>query len=303
MNTSKNLLSSDLCERRAWYSLRWAAPFLAPKEILYLAVEHGLCSIGDAGEAAESHAMDLCVDPGVDTSEEDLLGLAQHIASLANFLAWLLRGSQPPYKRPEPISLPDRTPWTSGAFLNGSETHLRRVVLVDRWDSWAQLALERSWDVAGECSVYGVGMDCVIVELGSLRKGRWSNPFTRAYRHPVAKTLRFKKRDGDDFGSTWIKVERENDKASREDWLDAMGDDGVLAESIHVLSMEAPQRGSAIIALAQSKLERIRAAGEPPEENLSMCYDRIHPCPFRACCPRGLEPGPETGFVPTSSFL
>ena len=300
MNSARILRNNDLCERRAWYSLRWKPPFLSPRAILIDAVEHGLCSTGEPGEAAEAKAMDLAVNPGIDTAETDMLGLAQHVASLANFLAWLLRGSQMPYKRPEPISLPDGTLWTSGAFLSPTETHLRRVVLVDRWDSWAQLSLERSWDVAGECAVYGVGMDCVVVEIGALRNGRWSNPFTCGLRHPVSKTLRFKKRDGDDFGSTWVRVEREKDSATREEWLDAMADDGVLADLIHVHTV-APERIGAILHLAESKLARIGEAGEPPE-NLSICFSRVNPCPFRSCCPRALEPGPETGFVPRTSL-
>jgi hypothetical protein len=143
-------------------------------------------------------------------------------------------------------------------------------------------------------------MDCLIVEIGSLRDGRWSNAFTRGYRHPVSKTLRFRKRDGDDFGSTWVKVEREHDSASREDWLDAMTEDGVLAEAVHVHSV-AQNRVPEILALAQVKMARIREAQEPPEENLTACFTRINPCPFRSCCPRGTEPSPEAGFVQITS--
>jgi hypothetical protein len=159
------------------------------------------------------------------------------------------------------------------------------------------MALERSWDVAGECAAYGVGMDCLIIEIGALRNGRWSNPLTRAYRHPVSKSLRFKRRDGDDFGSTWERVERENDKATREEWLDAMTDDGVLPDVVQVHSVGVSERAADWCNIALTKLRRIREAQEPPEESPSMCFDRIHPCPFRACCPRGLEPSPELGFV------
>ena len=301
MNSAKLLLSSDLCLRRAWYSLRWRPPFLSPKEILYRAIEHGLGAAGDAGEAAEAHAMDLCVDPGLDTAETDLLGLATHIGAFANLLAWLLQGTGA-WKRPDPAILPDGSPWDSGAFLSATETHLRRVVLVDRWDSWAQLALERSWDVLGECSIYGVGMDCLIVEIGSLRDGRWSNAFTRGYRHPVSKTLRFRKRDGDDFGSTWVKVEREHDSASREDWLDATTEDGVLAEAVHVHQVQPTEAESRLaVDVAQRRIAAVTQPTSAPDPNLSVCFDRIRTCPFRSCCPRGLEPSPETGFVQITS--
>jgi len=295
------MLSDDLCARRAWYGLRWQAPFLTPKQILVSAVDHGLLASGDAGEAAETYALDLCVNPGLDTAEPDMLAVAEHIASFANLLAWTLQGTGGPWKRPEAIRLPDGSPWTTGAFLSPTETHLRRVVLLDRWDAWAETALERGWDTAGECSVYGAPMDCLIVEIGAMRNGRWGNPFTRGYRHPVSKTLRFRKRDGEDFGSTWSKVEREHESASREEWLGTLTEDGILAETIHVHQVPVPERSGAILHLAQSRLARIREAGEPPEENLSMCFSRMNPCPFRSCCPRGEEPSESLGFTRITS--
>lgn len=298
--TTAQLLNSDLCSLRAWYSERWKPPFLTPKQILIHAVEHGLMAEGDAGEAAEAKAMDLCVDPGLDTAETDLLGVASHISSFANFLGWVVRGQQPAYKRPEPVTLPDGTLWQSGAFLSAPETHLRRVVLLNRWDGWTQSALERSWEVLGETAVYGVGIDLIIIEVGSLRNGRWHNAFTKAFRHPVAKTLRFRKRDGEDFGSNWVAVEREHDSATREEWLDSMTEDGVLADLLYVHSVGVPENRPAILQLAQTKLARLKR--EKPEENLTACFDRINPCPYRSTCPRGLEPSNATGFVAITSF-
>jgi hypothetical protein len=302
MNNARTLLNSDLCPRRAWYSLRWSPPCLSAKEILYRSVEFGLQSTDDAGEAAETHALDLAVDPGIDTNETDLLALANHIGALANFTAWVLRGSQGPWERPQPVILPDGSPWESGAFLSASQRGLRRVVLVDRWDAWAQMALERSWDVAGECSVYEVGMDCIIVDIGAMRQGRWSNPFTTGYRHPVAKTLRFRKRDGDDFGSNWDKVWRDADWATRDEWLNALADDGALTDVVQVHSVEVPVRAGELCNIAQSKMGSIRDSACAPEESPSMCFDRVHPCPFRSVCPRGLEPSEERGFTSCSAL-
>lgn len=296
MNTALLLAEDDFCVRRAFYSQRWHPAALRPKEILTCSVEAGLMDDGDAGEAAEAESLRLATEIGIDTEQSDLLSLAEHIGALANFLAWLLRGTQPPYKRPEPIRLPDGQEWASGAFLSQNERSLRQVKLVDRWDAWAQTALENSWQIMGECAAYRVPMSIVVVEIGKLRKGRWSNPFTTGCRHPVSKTLRFRKRDGDDFGSTWERVFRERDSATREEWLDAMAEDGVLAESLHVHTVE-PERVEARLELMQSKLSRIASTNEPPEPQLSQCFQRVHPCPFRACCPRGLEPNAEMGFL------
>ena len=297
MNSAQILAEDDVCRRRVFYAQRWTPPMLRPKEILVRSVEAGLMADGDAGDAAEAESLRLSTEIGIDTEQADLLSLAEHIGSLAHFLAWLLRGSQSPYKSPEPISLPDGTSWVSGSFLSQDERSLRRVSLVDRWDAWTQTALENSWGVFGECAAYQVPMSIVVVEIGQLRKGRWSNPFTTAYRHPVSKTLRFRKRDGDDFGSTWEKVFRETDKATREEWLDAMAEDGVLAENIHIHLVD-PERVQERTALAEAKLIRIQETRTPPEPQLSQCFQRVNPCPYRACCPRGEEPSESLGFLP-----
>ena len=295
--TPLTLAEDDFCRRLVYLSERWQAPALTPKQILTQSVEHGLMSAADPGEAANAEALRLCTEVGIETAETDLLAVAEHVSALAEFLVWLIRGTESPYKRPEAIRVGERSTWNSGAFLSQNERSLRYVALVDRWDAWTQMALENSWQIRGECAAYQVPMDVIVVPIGKLRKGRWSNPFTTAYRHPVAKVLRFKKRDGEDFGSTWDRVLREQDKASREEWLDAMTDDGVLAESLHVHHVDVPENFSVILHLIESKLTRIAQTTEPPEPQFSQCFDRIHPCPFRSACPRGLEPSPELGFL------
>jgi hypothetical protein len=142
-------------------------------------------------------------------------------------------------------------------------------------------------------------MDVIVVEIGSLRNGRWLSPFTAGWRHPIAKNLRFVKRNGDNFGGAWERVWRERDNASREQWLDAMNDDGVLAESMHILTIETPQRAAENVFIAESKLVRIQTEGLP-EPQLSQCFDRVRLCPFRSCCPQGIDPSAAAGFTPTS---
>jgi hypothetical protein len=291
------LHSDDFCRRQAHYLQRWEPAALTPKVILRKAIEHGLESRAeDPGEAASEEAMRLATEIGLDTAETDLLGLAEHVSGLASFLCWLLRSDSAPWKRPEPTRLPDGSTWSSGAFLSASERGLRSVALVDRWDAWREVELRNSWETQGETSAYQVPMDVIVVPIGSLRHGRWSNPFTVGWRHPVAKVLRFVKRDGESFGGAWERVQREKDDASREEWLDAMTEDGVLAENLHVLSADIPDHAPSRIALAGKHLTRIHSQKEPPEPHLSMCFDRIHPCPFRVACPRGLEPSEDLGF-------
>ena len=297
MDSPNRLSNDDRCRRLAYLADRWEPPCLSPGAILRLSLDHGLMSDAkDPGEDAAAYALDLAVTKNIDTAEVDILGVAEHLAGLVNFLVWLLRAENPPYKRPAPVRLPQGSLWTSGAFLNGSERGLRRVELVDRWDSYREVELRNSWRIMGECSAYQVPMDVIVVEIGSLRNGRWTSPFTAGWRHPVAKTLRFQKRDGESFAGAWERVWRERDNASRTQWLDAMSDDGVLADSMHVLSVETPPMAAKNIFIAESKLARIQTEGIP-EPQLSVCFDRVRLCPFRSACPQGIEPSAELGFT------
>jgi hypothetical protein len=293
--TPRLLNSFERCSRLAYLSERWQPPALRPVELLYESIETGLTSPGDAPwDVAEQKAMALAVERGIDSNQVDLLAEAEHLSSLASFITFVLRPGGA-WKRPEAIPLPDGTLWTPSGFLSPTESHLRRLVLCSRWDAYRQIVEEHNW-MTLEGDIYGVSMDLWVVVLGSERDGKRHGPLAKGYRHPVSKTLRFKKRDGEDFGSTWGKVWREHDKATREEWLDALVEDGVLPEVIQVHTV-VPERVTEIAELAQNKLRRIRETKETPEENPSQCFSRFHPCSFRGCCSRGLSPSPETGFV------
>jgi hypothetical protein len=292
--TPTTLASDDFCRRLVYYESRYEPLALTPKEILINAIQYGLTSDAeDYARAANDRAMDLCTSTAIDTPELDLLALAEHIAGLAEMITWMARTSGP-WQRPEPRRIGKGILWTSGAYLSADEAKLRHLVCVDRWDAMREMELRTSWQVAGECAAYQVPMDIIVFMIGSMRKGRWSNPFTTGWRHPVAKVLRFRKRDGEAFGANWTKVWRETDEADRDEWIDSMTEDGALAECVHALTVDVPDRAEETVSLSVAKLERI-AAQELPEPQPSRCFDRLRPCPFRSCCPQGKTPD-EVGF-------
>lgn len=299
MNNATALNSSDRCARLPYLLQRWRPPAIRPTEALYEAIETGLTAESDAAwEVAEQTLYDLATTRGLDSNQTDVLAEAEHLSSLASFITYVLRPDGP-WKRPDPIPLPDGTIWTPGSFLDASETHLRRIVLCSRWDAYRMVEEEHDWRTL-EGSIYGVPMDLVVVVLGQERDGRRHGPLSKGWRHPVSKQLRFRKRDGGDFDGNWEKIWREREDFSKEQWLDALADDGVLSDVIQIHNVPVSERAADWKELAQAKLERIRKATQPPEESPSMCFSRINPCPFRSACPRGEEPSESLGFVPIS---
>lgn len=275
---------------------RWQPPAIRPVEALYQAIEAGLSDPGNSPwETAETAFYDLATTRGIDSAQVDLLAEAEHLASLASFIAYILR-PEGTWKRPESISLPDGSTWHPGAFLSPSETHLRRIVLCSRWDAYRQVQEEHDWRTL-EGAIYGVLMDLVIVVIGQERDGRRHGSLSKGWTHPVSKQLRFRKRDGNGFDSNWQQVWREKSDFSKESWLDALTDDNVLPDVIQIHNVSVSERAAELRDMAAAKLARIRDAKEPPEESPSMCFQRINPCPFRSCCPKGREPSGELGFI------
>ena len=301
--TATLLAADDHCRRAAALSLRWQPSALPPREILSRAIRHGLESpSADWGQAAADFAMSLCCENIIDTPQYDLLGLAEHLAALAELCAWILRTDAEPWQRPAPAPLGHHF-WHSGCWLAPSGISLRALHICDRWDALAEAAAQNSWAVAAESAIYSLPVDVLAVCPGQLREGRWHSPLTRGWRHPQAATLRFLKRDGGQFSSAWERVWREHDSATRDEWLETMTEDGVLTDAVRVFHVEHPARAAEWRALVESKLDRILAEAEssvpsePPEPQPSQCFSRLRPCQFRACCPVGELPGAELGFT------
>ena len=294
--SSSLLNSDDRCRRLPFLSAQWEPSAISPMEALYSAVESGLTDTSDRepSDVAEDALMDLATSRGLDSNQVDILGEASHLASLASMIAFLIR-PQGPWNRPEAFRMADGSTWEPGSFLDPLETHLRRVVLCSRWDAYRQVQEEHDWRTL-EAAIYRVPVDLVVVVLGQQRDGRRHGPLSKGWQHPVAKNLRFRKRDGGGFDGSWEPVFREKSRFSREEWLDALVDDGVLQDVVMIHTVPVPDNAEQLCNIALKKLQRIRNTVEPPEPQLSQCFDRVRPCPFRAACSRGLMPSQELGF-------
>ena len=295
MYSAKALTSDDRCRRKAILDKSWERKSIHPTSILHRGIEAGLQSdVIDPGQFASDTVMQLCVSRPIETDSFDLIGIAEHTAALACFICWTVRGDNPAWEHPEDVMVGEHT-WESSAYLSG--TRLRRLIVVDRWPELGDQAILNSWDVQGEAAIYGLPIDLLICVVGQRRDERWHSPWTKGFLHAINNQLRFRKRDGEPFVDSWQKIWREHFKGDRQDWLDALTDDGLLPEMLVVHSVPVPEHADEICKLAEKRLRRIQCCTELPEPQLSNCWNPISPCQFRSCCPYWRLPSESSGFL------
>jgi hypothetical protein len=293
VSTPRRLDDADFCSRLEFLSRSWERESLSPMQLLSRAIDHGLqCDAKDPGQAAGDKVMELAVSRPIETTQEDLLGLAEHTAALADFVTWLLR-PEGPWEHPKVTDCGGH-PWYPESYL--APTGLRRVVLVDHWSDKRAEAESFDWRSL-EAAIYGLPMTLVVVVLGASRDGRRHGPLSKGFIHPVSQQLRFRKRDQTDFGATWGPLFRENFKGEREDWIEQLTEDRVLEECLILHEVPAPEHSDKIRDLASSKLDRLAGTSELPEPQVSRCHDPLRKCPFNSTCPYFRMPSEGNGFI------
>lgn len=223
---------------------------------------------------------------------------AMNLAALADIVTTVLRSRLPVLAHPE-----DRVgktfTWTSSAYVDPSGVRLRRFLLVDRWSSDRELAESHNWYGLGESSIYELPLTTTVIMVGQFREGKFHSPFSKGFLHPVSRTLRIKKRDGESFNKNWTSCWREEqDWLSRDKWIDTMRADHVLNDVVFDVDLDLPHpmMMDKVKRLAESKLKAIALTQELPEPRISQC-DWPVPCEFRDCCWSFREPSERTGFI------
>lgn len=298
MTGAESLTAHDRCSRSAFLSKGWARNVVSPTSALYQAIEAGLEYEGDEdpGQVAGDSLFTIATDRGLDTPQQDLYGHATHLAALADILTWFLRPTAP-WQRPEDVKI-SKEPWISSAFLDPSGLRLRRILLVDRWSEERARAESHSWRTIGECVAYDLPLVQTVLVIGQNREGRRHSPWSKAWTHPVNHALRMRKRSGEGFGGKWKGVFREETEFSREHWIDAMTNDGILGDVAFEVEVPVPeaQAKSKIRHLMEKKLAEIKGLVALPDPCPSQC-DGLTPCQFVNACWNFTMPSDRNGFV------
>lgn len=297
------LTSIETCPRQAYWALDYEVPWLNAKQYLEEGVIHGLTTgRKDFGVAAGEHVMGLGSRKEIRTGASNQFDTIVHIANLADVITTAIRKPlEEPWKAADPVDMGNGYRWESGALLDASGAHLRRISFVSDWSDDRHYATCRSWANLGTVCAYERDLQLVVVILGSFREGRYRSPWTQGLRHPKNRGIRFRKRNQIEAGfkDSWKKVWREdsNDIPTHM-WLEMMIADSVLHSLLIRVDIPCPERAAQqkILSLVKSKMDRLAAMEELPEPNLSTC-DWPMPCVFRGPCHKGEEPSARSGFV------
>lgn len=300
MTSPELLLARDRCARIPFWAKKWEWPKMSFGQSLRRSIEGALTeATDDCGQAAGDRFMTDCADRGLETSQQDLYGQAEHGAALADIITWRLRGQKPPWNRPEDFALADGVKWQSSAFLSDSGFRLYRVCLVSRWTPERKIIETHSYFSLFESAIYGLPLTNFVIVLGQNRDGRHHGYWTKASQHPLNRGLRFKKRSGESFGSSWKQVWREELDTSRDTWLEAMEKDGVLEESCFEMEVKVPieEIQAKVRGLAARRLREIQETVKTPDPSPSQCWMPTR-CQFvDTCWTFNSAPAERMGYV------
>jgi hypothetical protein len=302
--TAEMLTAFETCPRQAWWRREWERTKMGATQML----QAGVCAAmleaerKDWGEVAGETVYALGAEPGLLTEHYDVHSEVIHLAAIADVVASAVR---------PPGSLPWLVPesldgWEPSCFLSPDGLHLRRIVFASSWNDDRHYSVCRSWPSLGPVSYYKMPMQIAVVILGQHRGGKYFSSWSRGLLHPMNKKLRFrKKRDiAAGFKASWEEVWREDHaEISTEQWLQAMLEDGALADACFSVDIAVPEKPARdrIVDMAKRKLDRVAALTELPDPQLTGC-DWPAPCIFRDPCHAGREPREGLFKILTSSY-
>ena len=310
MQTDELLTQIETCERAAYWALDWEKNRITPNQLLMEGVKEGLLADrDDYGQGAGERVVEIASRRELTTDYPQVYDQVIHHASLADVLSCALRKAvDEPWKLPEPITILGGHEWASSVFLSPSGQALRRVVFVSNWSKDKHYSFCRDWTTIGNVCAYEVPMQLAICVLGQVRDGKRYGYFSRGYRHPVNRGLRFRKKSdaGTGFKSSWQVIFREDfDEIKTSEWLSAMHQDGVLADSAFSITVDVPDKKARthVLDLASRKLDKLFSMKTVPDEQYTGCSWPSR-CQFISPCHKGeAEPNGKYGFIRVDQVL
>ncbi len=297
------LVSIETCMRQAFWHLDYESPRLTAKEFLEAGVRAGLTTPRqDFGVAAGECVMGLGAEKELYTGSPNVFDSIVNVANLSDAITTAVRKPlEGPWLKAKPVDMGNGYTWDSGAYLDPTETHLRRLTFVSDWSDNRHYSVCRDWSNLGTACAYERDLQLVAVIVGQFKDGRYRSPWTQGLRHPKNRGIRFRKKNQIESGfkDSWTKVWREDSgDIPTQMWLEMMASDGVLQSLLVRVDIPCPEPAARqrILDLAKLKLDRLEETKGLPERNLSSCSWPV-PCPFVKVCDNDDKPSGRYGFV------
>ena len=192
----------------------------------------------DFHQAAGEECYQLGAQRGIDSKQMDVHSQVVHTSALADIITYTLRKQGTgPWDVPDVVRIGDGPHWVSGAFLDPTGSFLRRVVLVTAWSDDRHYHEARSYHTLGEVCVYGLPMQEAVIVLDQHRDGKRHGPLSKGPLQPgqITEAAVPEAEQGglEGFKDSWLPVWRRSDRdeISTGDWLQAMHEDAILAET------------------------------------------------------------------------
>ena len=306
MNSPQILTSYEGCNRSAFWSRDWQRAKIDLNELLQEGLREGVTtSRPDYGNASGERVMEISAQREIVQDKHSVYDSCIHTASLADVVSSAIRKpTEGPWLLPELVALGNGPTWHSGAFLAPSGTSLRRVVLASNWNTERHYSEARSLFSLGEVAAFGMPMQQAVIILGQSRDGKRHGYFSKGLQHPMNKRVRFRKKSDGTFKESWGVIFREDrDEISTHDWLQAMHEDGVLADSCFSVTIEVPEREARqrIVDVMARKLDKLYNLEKIPDEQYTGCFWPLR-CQYVNNCHSGQEPSGRFGFVKLDSI-
>lgn len=259
-----DLAQYQLCPRqwllhRSYRPLRWP-----PRALANAILRQGILDIAggmpvpEAASAARSQFLQSAANPGLDITTDPYLAAREWCAMLDSLLRVLAREGLPSTLQPiPPVRLSSRVEWLPLAQSDGHTLH--RWLTIDRWDE-SDLSRElHSWRTLGDVATTRLPMTIHVIEIGQLRSGRRSSPWTRAWKHPTMPSLpmRFRGKAADAFKS-WKPVYLMDGKVSPDAWVEQLWNENAHEGLLHHVQVKPPTDAQAGAVLRDILTESIR---------------------------------------------
>jgi len=293
----------ELCGIRGYYLRDYESPNMHPTEMMRRAIAFALTQDdGVPGELAGEEVIRLASQYYLDVKDQSRsYDIALHHACLADIVTtWLVREFPGRWRLPADKVVGNLS-WDSVSLVTAN-SELFRVILVDHLSDDRTAAESRSWYTLGDVAVYNRPMFLMFISLGNSQGGKRHSAWSKGLLHPRNRKVRFRPRQSKvaGFKESWQKIWREDHaQISREEWLSAMDDDGVINDltfRAHVDVIESERRQH-LLSLLQRRSTQLASLTSLPDPSYSAC-DWPRPCPLRGVCFAPVEVTPaDLGFL------